>query len=94
VAPLTGYRQNSIGLATKDTTVHEICDLTSVQRQNLSYFYVGDGDVTKSGQIVGRGRGFRTGDVVGCHVDLSRKVMYFRKNGERIGESLSYPQRS
>ncbi|KAK0743485.1 hypothetical protein B0T18DRAFT_415322 [Schizothecium vesticola] len=85
------YRRNGIGLATKDTTVDEICDPTSVQRRNLSYFYVGAGDVTKSGQIVGRGRGFRTGDFIGCHVDLSRGVMYFRKNGERIGEPLSHP---
>lgn len=91
MAPLTGYRQNGIGLATKDSTVDEIGGSTSAQRRNLSYFYFGSGDVTKSGQSVGRGRGFRTGDVVGCHVDLSRGVMYFRKNGERIGQSLSRP---
>lgn len=46
--------------------------------------------MTKSGRVVGRGKAFRTGDVVGCHVDLSRGLMYFKKNGERIGASLFY----
>lgn len=70
--------------------MYEIGGPTSAHHPNLSYFYFGSGNVIKSGQIVGLGRGFRTGDVVGCHVDVSRGVMYFRKNGERIGESLSH----
>jgi hypothetical protein len=37
--------------------------------------------------MIGYGETFGTGDVVGCHMDLARGVMYFRKNGRRIGES-------
>jgi len=49
--------------------------------------YFASGRVEKSGVTVGHAQRFGTGDVIGCHVDTAKGIMYFRKNGRRIGES-------
>ena len=65
----------------------ELDDPGSTRRKNLWYLYNGRGIVHKSGEVLGRGRGFRTGDVIGCHVDVARGVMYFRRDRRRIRKS-------
>ena len=57
--------------------------------RSYGYLYFGSGRVDRAGEMIGYGETFGTGDVVGCHVDLARGMMYFRKNGRRIGESKS-----
>ena len=67
----------------------ELDDPESTRRRNLWYLYNGGGAVHKSGEVLGHGRAFRTGDVIGCHVDVTRGVMYFRRDRRRIRKSLT-----
>ena len=82
----------AIGLCSKDTTMQEL-DIdeptTTGPWRSYGYLYFGSGRVDRAGEMIGYGEAFGTGDVVGCHVDLARGMMYFRKNGRRIGESES-----
>ncbi|KAK0643915.1 hypothetical protein B0T16DRAFT_416851, partial [Cercophora newfieldiana] len=79
-------RFTAVGLCTKDTDKTEMDPSdTRIPWKNLGYLYFGSGRVEKSGEMVGQAEPFGKGDVIGCHVDLARGMMYFRKNGERIG---------
>jgi hypothetical protein len=61
--------------------------------RNLGYMYFGSGRVEKSGRTIGRAEPFGEGDVIGCHLDLAKGIMYFRKNGRKIGMILSLRSR-
>ncbi|KAK0620455.1 ankyrin repeat-containing domain protein [Immersiella caudata] len=79
-------RLTGVGLCTKDTDMTEL-DPSEPRPawRNLGYMYFGSGRVEKSGKTIGRAEPFGKGDIIGCHVDLARGIMYFRKNGHKIG---------
>lgn len=76
-----------VGVCSGDTAVGDIQVPPTEFRtdKSLRYLYHGSGTVQKSGRDLATCAPFGTGDIIGCHVDVSKGAAYFRKNGRRIG---------